>query len=327
MTDRRRRAALATPTGIPTGIPTGTAPVPFRLRMSPSDPSGSSGASGGEGNGSRGGTDDNPFAPPPEDRPEQPWRPRLPADTGRDGANGDGGDDRDRGDGSAPEWGGRWSSRQPRRQSGGFGGADRPEAPGGGTGPGGRNGMRWDPTDPVQRRARYALLAGMWGVFFALFGLTWLAAPLGALAVYWGVVSLRSKPGADGDTGGTNAPRAAARPEDVAGSSGSPAPSGTAGPSGGSPSGASAWDPAARRSAAGQPGRPGQGPRPQTAAAVSGLVTGVVALLIIAAQFTVQLVYRDYFVCVEDALTNSSRQACDRHLPEELRPFFGEQDE
>ncbi|MFD1830452.1 hypothetical protein ACFSJS_12350 [Streptomyces desertarenae] len=315
MTDRRRRAALATPTGIPAG----TAPVLLRLRRSPSDPSGSPGASGGSGGqdgGSRGGSDDNPFAPPPEDRPEQPWRPRFPAGSGRNG----GGDGDGRGGGDRPpQWGGRWSSRQPHRQSGGLGGGGREEGPGGRSGPGGQGGPRWDPTDPVQRRARYALLSGMWGVFFALFGLTWLAAPLGALAVYWGIDSLRGRGGGDGGTGGPDAPRAATRPEDVAGSSGSPGPSGADGAAG--PSGAPAWSPGAGPSA-----QPGQGPRPQTAAAVSGLVTGAVALLIIAAQFTVQLVYRDYFVCVEDALTTSSREACERHLPEELRPLFGERD-
>ncbi|MFP8908500.1 hypothetical protein ACLIYN_30155, partial [Streptomyces atacamensis] len=74
------------------------------------------------------------------------------------------------------------------------------------------------------------------------------------------------------------------------------------------------------------PSRPeaGRSGRPQLAAAVTGLVTGILALVIIAAQFTVQLVYRDYFVCVEDALTTSSREACERHLPEELRPLFGD---
>ncbi|MDG9704293.1 hypothetical protein [Streptomyces sp. DH37] len=319
MTDRRRRPALATPTGIPAGIPTGTAPVLLRQRWSLSGPSRSTDRA------SRGPADDNPFAAPPEGRPEQPWRPRGRRGSdpsgepgGPEGNGGDGGRDGDRPEDSSPDWGGRWSSRQPRRQGGGFGGGfgggGRPE--GSGRDGGAPGGMRWDPTDPVQRQARYALLSGMWGFFFALFGLPWLATPLGALAVYWGIGSIRAKPGAGGARGtgaGTGAgtadgTRAAARPEDVAGTD--RAPAGAAEPAGATP------HPAA-----------GQGARPQFAAAVSGLVAGIIALLIIAAQFSVQLVYRDYFVCVEDALTNSSREACERHLPEELRPLFGERDQ
>jgi hypothetical protein len=143
------------------------------------------------------------------------------------------------------------------------------------------------------------------------------ATPLGALAVYWGIGSIRAKPGAGGargagtGTGTADGTRAAARPEDVAGTDRAPAGSpGAAEPAGVPP------HPAA-----------GQGARPQLAAAVSGLAAGIIALLIIAAQFSVQIVYRDYFVCVEDALTSSSREACERHLPEELRPLFGERDQ
>ncbi|HZG02022.1 MAG TPA: hypothetical protein VE546_00370 [Streptomyces sp.] len=303
MTDRRRRAASAPSTG--------PAPVPLRQRWWPS-----SGASADAPDGlaerglrgsrgardARGPADDNPFAPPPEGRPEQPWRPRLPHGTDPSGSSGgdtgggrDGGGDRP--EDSSPDWGSRWSSRQPRRESGGFGGGDRPEGPGErGGGPGG---LRWDPTDPVQRRARYALLAGMWAFFFALFSLPWVATPLGALAVYWGASSLRAKAG----TGGA---RSGATAGDVAGTS----------------------RPAGPEAAAAPPPYPagGHGGRPHLTAAVSGLITGVVALAVIAAQFSVQLAYRDYFVCVEDALTNSSREACERHLPERLRPLFGERE-
>ncbi len=302
MTDRRRRAALAsstgTPTGgIPTGIPTGTASVLIRRRWSSSDtsPGAVFGPAAREARNSRDSADDNPFAPPPEDRPERPWRPRLPGGSGS-AASGEGRDgERDRPESPSPEWGGRWSSRQPRRDSGGFGGNDRPEGPG--ARGGGPNGMRWDPTDPVQRRARYALLAGMWAFFFALFGFPWVATPLGALAVYWAIGTLRAKSGERSDG-------ARATAEDVAGTE----------------------RPAVPDTGAAPPPADGRGHRPPTTAAVSGLITGLVALAVIGAQFSVQIVYRDYFVCVEDALTNSSREACERHLPEELRPIFGEPD-
>lgn len=345
MTDRRRRAAPETSTGIPTV----TAPGPLRLRP-PTGPSPSGpppfgpppfGSFGGPLSGGRlsrdrlpgGREEDNPFAAPPEGRPEQPWRPRGSQGSDPSGSSGspdspdsprgdgDGdGDGRggDRPEGSSPDWGRRWSSRQPGRQSGGFGSGGRPEQNGGqGGAPGG---MRWDPTDPVQRRARYALVIGGWGLIFAFFGLPWLAVPLGALAVYWGVGAIRGKPGtgvgtgvgADGGAdsgGGTGTGRAAARPEDVAGTDRSTATA---------PESGAGRAPAPAGPEAGRSGRP------QLAAAVTGLVTGILALVIIAAQFTVQLVYRDYFVCVEDALTNSSREACERHLPEQLRPLFGE---
>ncbi|MCI0386431.1 hypothetical protein LJ221_19490, partial [Streptomyces sp. CNQ085] len=213
MTDRRRRAAPETSTGIPAG----TAPGPLRRPArgpSPSglSPSGPFALSARVSPGPllrdrlpRGREDDNPFAAPPEGRPERPWRPRGSRGAGPSGSSdpsgssgspdsprdgGEGGDG-DRPEGSSPDWGRRWSSRQPGRQSGGFGGGDRPEQ-GGGQG-GAPGGMRWDPTDPVQRRARYALVIGGWGLIFAFFGFPWLAVPLGALAVYWGIGAVRGR--------------------------------------------------------------------------------------------------------------------------------------
>jgi ABC-type Fe3+ transport system permease subunit len=64
--------------------------------------------------------------------------------------------------------------------------------------------MRWDPTDPSQRRARYALLCGMWAFFFALFSWPYVALLLGALALYWGISALRARTGAEpaGDPAG-----------------------------------------------------------------------------------------------------------------------------
>ncbi len=134
--------------------------------------------------------------------------------------------------------------------------------------------MRWDPTDPVQRRARYALLSGMWAVFFVLFSWPYVSLLLGALALYWGISALRAEP------------RAAApdRPAPAAG-------------------------------------------RPQTTAAVGGLVTASLALVLVASTFTVQFVYRDYFTCVDDALTHEAKQSCQTLLPEQLRSVLGSANE
>ncbi|MFE1795853.1 MULTISPECIES: hypothetical protein [unclassified Streptomyces] len=232
----------------------------------------------GQGSGTPGNpSDDNPFAPPPEGTPDRPWQPRRPA--GGQGQDGRGGQDDD----SSP-WGSQWSDRQPGPAQGGrFG--DRPGSgnsggPGGGQGgPEGSGGpgagMRWDPTDPAQRRARYALLSGMWAFFFALFSWPYVALLLGALALYWSISALRAKPrSADPDT---------------------PAPS-------------------------------GRDSKPQTTAAISGLVTASLALALVAMTFTAQLVYRDYYTCVNDSLTNTAKKSCDTLLPDELQGFLGTSD-
>ncbi|MFJ9249213.1 hypothetical protein [Streptomyces sp. NPDC101776] len=164
------------------------------------------------------GQDDNPFAPPPEGTPDRPWQPRRPE--GREG-----GDAPQDGDGSSP-WGSQWSDQQPGRSQGGFG--DRPSGtggPGGQGGPEGPNGgpgqggVRWDPTDPAQRRARYALLSGMWAFFFALFSWPYVALLLGALALYWGGSALRAKP-RPGDPDTPAVPETQARPQTTAAVSG-----------------------------------------------------------------------------------------------------------
>ncbi|MFE4829089.1 hypothetical protein [Streptomyces sp. NPDC056672] len=327
MQDRRRRTALHLPP------PAGPVLLP-RERQSSSGPSGTTGSSGspdspdsgpasgpgaggssGSG-GSSGPVDDNPFAPPPEGRPDQPWRPRHPEGAGPSGD----------GSGSGPDrggWGSQWSSRQPGRSTGGFGsrpggqngqqgqGSDQ-DGPEGGRG----GGLRWDPTDPIQRRARYALLGGMWAFFFALFDFPEIALLLGSLALYWGISSLRNKPASGSSSGQDNAA------------------------SGGSPSGVSSFPAptAPATSATGQnapaqgPARgPGHGPagpvavssRQQTTAAVSGLVTAAIALAIVAATFTVQVVYRDYYTCLNDSLTKTGQLSCNDELPSSLVPVFG----
>ncbi|MCX4527636.1 MULTISPECIES: hypothetical protein [unclassified Streptomyces] len=180
-------------------------------------------------------TDDNPFAAPPEGRPDQPWEPR-------DGGGGDGRDgDRDR-RGTDPDAGGP---------------------------------ARWDPTDPVQRRARYALLSGMWGFFFGIFGIPSMGLLLGALALYWGITALRGRPAAATPTDGTTPP----------------------------PSGLAALGPAAR---------------PQRTAAISGLVTASLAILLAASSYALQLAYKDFYVCRDDALTKTAELQCNTLLPDNV---------
>ncbi|WP_329195353.1 hypothetical protein [Streptomyces sp. NBC_01435] len=308
MPDRRRRTAFRQP------LPERTSLL-MRERQSPtgsSSPSPSS--SSGSSSSSSGQSDDNPFAAPPENRPDQPWQPRRPTNTGNENGRGEGegeGDGSSEGgsSGDRPVWGGQWSSKQPGRQSGGFGG--RPGGQGGPNGQGGpeggSGGMRWDPTDPAQRRARYALLSGMWAFFFALFDFPEIALLLGALAVYWAISALRSKPKSATATGAA-----------AAGSAPAPgsAPAAGAAASGRAP---------APGAVPGAPAAP-VGGRQQTTAAVSGLVTALLALSIVATTFTVQLVYRDYYTCVNDALTKTGQLSCNDQLPKPLEPFFGVKD-
>lgn len=146
----------------------------------------------------------------------------------------------------------------------------------------------------------------MWAFFFALFDFPEISLLLGALALYWGISSLRAKapvsrPSVDGPAAGGT---------DVRTASGSGPDSGTA------------------SSAPSTTGAPAQGTtahKPQTTAAVSGIVTASIALLIVAATFTVQLVYRDYYTCVNDALTKTGQLACNDKLPDSLVPIFGVQ--
>ncbi|MFC9247319.1 hypothetical protein ACFT7S_25950 [Streptomyces sp. NPDC057136] len=311
MPDRRRRTAFRLP-------PAERVPMMLRERQSSSpgssSSSGSSGSSSSDSSGSSGSSkpqDDNPFAAPPENRPDQPWQPRHPAQTGGgNGNDGNDGDDKSGDSGDRPAWGSQWSNQQPGRQNGGFGSRPGSTGPGGQGGQGGgkggpdggSGGMRWDPTDPAQRRARYAVLGGMWAFFFALFDFPEIALLLGALSVYWSISALRAKPKSPSSSTHATA-------EDVAGIT-RPTVTGDA-------TGAAPGDGAAPGT-----GRVGYG-RPQTTAAVSGLVTALLALSIVATTFTVQLVYRDYYTCVNDALTKSGALACNDLLPEPLEPFFG----
>ncbi|KAB7852797.1 hypothetical protein FRZ00_00915 [Streptomyces mobaraensis] len=59
---------------------------------------------------------------------------------------------------------------------------------------------------------------------------------------------------------------------------------------------------------------------------MSGLVMGGLALVIVVSTFSFQLIYRDYYTCVDDALTQTSRQSCENHLPKPLRPLLSVND-
>lgn len=298
MTDRRRRAALPLLPAATAGryprpaTAPGTVLLPREGKPSSASPDSPDSAAPDSPGPDR----DNPFAPPPADAPDQEWRPRHPAPhgSGQDGRDENGEPSKDD---PAPSWGSQWSPRQPGRQNGGFGtrpggrGGPQSGGPGGSGGSGG--GLRWDPTDPAQRRARYALLAGMWAFFCVLFSLPEISLLLAALALYWGISSLRAKPDSSKATAEATTAAMEGRPAPAAppaGQSGAPSSQGST--------------------------------RPQVTAAIAGLVTASLALMMVAATFTVQIVYRDYFTCVNDALTQSSGKSCEKLLPKELRPLL-----
>ncbi|MFH9223162.1 hypothetical protein [Streptomyces lydicus] len=335
MTDRRRRAALLLPPPAtagwyprPTTSP-GAVLLP-RERKSSSSKSSSPASAGPDR--------DNPFAPPPAGTPDQEWQPRHPAPhthdqdpaqgqgqgQGQGHDQGQGGQD---GQGQSPQdeptrnWGSQWSPRQPSRQSGGFG--TRPGGRNGqpNGGPGGPGNLRWDPTDPSQRRARYALLAGMWAFFFVLFSLPEVSLLLGALAIYWGISSLRAKPDPAKATAAATTAAMEGRPTPGTPQN-HPAPGATDSRPAPAPGTTSTGPTAPTGPPAPAPGTT----RPQVTAAIAGLVTASLALMMVAATFTVQLVYRDYFTCVNDALTQSSSKSCENLLPKELRPLLSVQE-
>ncbi|MBT2544600.1 hypothetical protein J7E99_28835 [Streptomyces sp. ISL-44] len=162
---------------------------------------------------------------------------------------------------------------QPRRGGNGEGGG----GDGGQDPEGGRGGpARWDPTDPIQRRARYALLAGMWGFFFGIFGIPSVGLLLGALALYWGISALRGRPAtAEAGQGGA-------------------------------------------QSTQGGLAALGEAARPQRTAAVSGLVAASLAILLAMSSYALQLAYKDFYVCRDDALTNAAELQCNSLLPDNL---------
>ncbi|MET9219328.1 hypothetical protein ACIOC1_19780 [Streptomyces sp. NPDC088197] len=242
---------------------------------------------------------DNPFAPPPEGAPDRPWQPRQqPSDGSSKEGSSEGSSEGGSGDkpegppppphGAPTAWGHGWSNQQPQ---GGrpdpFG--RRPEQGGGPTGPAG-SGPRFDPTDPAQRRSRYSLVCGGWGLIFALLGWTPVGLLLGALALYWGISALRMSP----------QDRAKARAE-----------------------AASALADATQTP---RPAPPAPGPDAQRSfvtAAWSGIITSAVTLALVVTTYSLQYAYRDYFTCKSDALTTPASHSCQNLLPSPLRDFPG----
>jgi hypothetical protein len=120
----------------------------------------------------------------------------------------------------------------------------------------------------------------MAALFSGINSLQELALLFGALALYWGVSALRA---------GTREP-AATQP----GTESAPPPR-TAPPA--------AWPPYPQRS------------RPQLPAALGGLITGGVAVALVLGSFALQLAYKPYYTCVNDALTTQATQSCDNLAP------------
>ncbi|MBF9067828.1 hypothetical protein [Streptacidiphilus fuscans] len=162
---------------------------------------------------------------------------------------------------------------------------------------------RFDPSDPVQRRARYALLSGMWGFLFLILGVPYLTLLLGALALYWGISALR---------GTAKTPQNAAATPSIFQSPGAGAAA-NARPQ--------APQQAHQTGQAAQPGWPGQGVghsgyyptapvKPQAPAAIGGLIAGAVSLALVAVVFGVQLYYKSYYDCQANAPTKQSYSQC-----------------
>lgn len=129
----------------------------------------------------------------------------------------------------------------------------------------------------------------MWGFFFGIFGIPSVGLLLGALAMYWGISALRGRPAEPAATASPAADPTAATPT-------TPAPATTP-----TPGGLAALGPAAR---------------PQRTAAISGLVTASLALLLAMSSYALQLAYKDFYVCREDALTKTAELQCNTLLPD-----------
>jgi hypothetical protein len=257
----------------------------------------------------------DPFAPPPEGAPDRPWGPRT-GNSDQQQQPAAGGEQGEPGESADP--GERPQDTPPRSRPGNAARPARPpvrpgqgsQQPGGGLPPG----TRFDPADPVQRHARYALLAGLWGIFFAFFGLSELSLLLGSLALYWGISSLRGQRRArNGGGTPTAATAAAATVSGARPASGAARPAATPPPP---------PPPLATGGVRPAPNNPSQS-RPQATAALSGVIAGGAALALVLSTFVVQLVYKPYFDCAADALTNTAKHSCSTLLPEPLHDLFG----
>ncbi len=195
----------------------------------------------------------NPFAPPPADAPDQPWQPRTPPEPPAGGSPDGSTDDEHQQVPPPHPWGSGYQ--------GGWSGPQQPAPQ-----------PKFDPNDPVQRRARYALSSGMAGLFCLVTGIPYVSLLLGALALYWGVSALRA-----------------------------PLPKAEAGAA---PS-----------------------VRPQTPAAIGGLVTGGVAVFFVLGFLGINAYYSDYVSCVNDAPTAEAQQSCSDLGPKFLVALYNSADQ
>ncbi|WP_327677750.1 hypothetical protein [Kitasatospora sp. NBC_00458] len=134
-----------------------------------------------------------------------------------------------------------------------------------------------DPNDPAQRRARNAALAGMISLVCAFASLHYVALFVGALAVSWGVSAMRSpKPAAATANAAAVAPAAA---------------------------------PASRPAET-------AAPNPLTPAALAGILTGAMTVVFVSSVLGLAVYYDDYVTCVQDSLTSSGADGCDKLAPQ-----------
>lgn len=190
-----------------------------------------------------------------------------------------------------------WQPRSPWTGGDGSGGqgGERPQLPppwGSGQGEGGPGRRppapqppRLDPTNPAHRRARNAALAGPFALVCLFTGFHWIALLVGVLGIVWGVAALRS-------------------PRPAPGAAGAPAgPAATASPVG--------------------PARGGSAPNPLIPAALAGILTGAMTVVVATSVIGLNYHYRAYVTCVRDSLTSVGAQNCDRYAPQWYVDFTG----
>ncbi|MFF7454935.1 hypothetical protein [Kitasatospora sp. NPDC008115] len=146
--------------------------------------------------------------------------------------------------------------------------------------PSGPQPPRLDPADPAQRKARNAALAGMGALVCAFAALHYVALFVGALAIAWGVSAMRAPRSTGSDAGAGRA-------------SGTGTGAGrTAGPAGGTAQ------------------------NPLTPAALAGILTGAMTVVFVSSVLGLALYYNDYVTCVQDSLTASAVDGCERLAPQ-----------
>ncbi|MFJ9457187.1 hypothetical protein ACIRST_19120 [Kitasatospora sp. NPDC101447] len=193
-----------------------------------------------------------------------------------------------------------WQPRSPWTGGDGSGGqgGERPQLPppwGSGQGEGGPGRRppapqppRLDPTNPAHRRARNAALAGPFALVCLFTGFHWIALLVGVLGIVWGVAALRSPRPAPGAAGAPAGPATTASP---------------VGPVG--------------------PARGGSAPNPLVPAALAGILTGAMTVVVATSVIGLNYHYRAYVTCVRDSLTSVGAQNCDRYAPQWYVDFTG----